>query len=299
MGIRPSWHDISSTGAFQRLPAQFRCTEALPSPSPGRYHLIVSLACPWSHRTAIMRSLKGLESAVPMDIVHPYLSSAGWEFRESYVNSINDYTHLSQFYKATDPQYSGRITVPVLYDTVSQRIVCNESSEILQIFNRDFQSLALRPDVNIYPDSNKELLDEMCGWMYDKFNNAVYRAGFAKSQAAYDTAVADVFQSLDKMDKILANNDYLASIDNVTVADLYSYPTLFRFDVIYAIHFKCCRRRVTDYHHVWRYLRKLYNTPEFNASSDLVQCMQHYYTSHTDINPHGIVPVMPQLDWSL
>lgn len=304
LSVQPSWKDIGSEGDFKRQQARFRLTDGHlcceDECTAGRFHVILSLACPWSHRVAIVRNLKGLEDAISMDVVHPYMGSDGWHFEPGkYSNNFNDFTHLSQFYKQTDSDYDGRITVPVLYDKHDNRIVCNESSDIIRVLNSDFQHLAKYKDIDLYPEQHMTTINDTCSWLYDKFNNAVYRAGFATSQNAYESAANDVFSSLERMNKILSHHKYIAGTDMMTAADIYAYPTLFRFDSVYAVLYKCCKKRIVDYPFVWSYLRRLYHVPAFKNCCDIQQCMTHYYKSQTNVNPHGIVPMAPTIDWSL
>ena len=265
----------------------------------GRYHLYVSLACPWAHRTLIFRVLKGLESAVGVSVVHPYMGERGWSFDRDFPGSTGDTLHdrhfLYEVYAAADPGYTGIITVPVLWDDERGTIVNNESAEIIRMLNSAFDACgASGPD--LYPEPLRATIDEVNELVYENVNNGVYRAGFATTQASHERAVRRLFDTLDTLDARLANQRYLAG-ETVTEADWRLFTTLVRFDTVYATHFKCNVRRLVDYPNLWAYTRELYQWPGVAGTVDLAQIKAHYYGSHPALNPNGIVPLGPELDF--
>ncbi|MQX37755.1 glutathione S-transferase family protein [Roseospira navarrensis] len=292
------WYDTSRTGGrFVRQESAFRdrvsADGSTPHPAePGRYHLYVSLACPWAHRTLIARVLKGLEDVISVSVVDPLMLENGWELPEG-ADPIHDARFLHQVYTAARPDYTGRVTVPVLWDRVAGTIVNNESAELLRMFNADFGALASGPD--LYPAPLRDRIDDINGWVYDTLNNGVYKAGFATTQAAYEEAVTALFDTLDRLDAILAGQRYLAG-DVITEADWRAFTTLVRFDAVYHGHFKCNLRRIADYPHLSGYLRELYQVPGVAATVNFDHIKRHYYASHRTINPTGIVPAGPVLD---
>jgi putative glutathione S-transferase len=265
---------------------------------PGRYHLYVSLACPWAHRTLVVRALKGLEEAIDVSIVDPIRDEQGWAFRDvsgATGDRLHGWSHLSAAYDATDPGYEGRISVPVLWDTRTHRIVNNESADIIVMLNEAFDAFAAHPDVDLYPSALRGEIDELNRVVYETVNNGVYRAGFAPTQEDYDEAVHPLFATLDHLDERLASRRYLVG-DRHTLADWRLFTTLVRFDPVYAGHFKCNLRRIVDYAHLPAYLRDLYQTPGVAQTVDMDQIKRHYYATHASINPSGIVPAGPILD---
>jgi putative glutathione S-transferase len=265
---------------------------------PGRYHLYVSLACPWAHRTLVVRALKGLEEAIDVSIVDPIRDEQGWAFRDvsgATGDRLHGWSHLSAAYDATDPGYEGRISVPVLWDTRTQRIVNNESADIIVMLNEAFDAFAAHPDVDLYPSALRGEIDELNRVVYETVNNGVYRAGFAPTQEDYDEAVHPLFATLDHLDERLASRRYLVG-DRHTLADWRLFTTLVRFDPVYAGHFKCNLRRIVDYEHLPAYLRDLYQTPGVAETVDMDHIKRHYYATHPSINPSGIVPAGPILD---
>jgi putative glutathione S-transferase len=302
-----SWTD--SEGHMRRPSSKFRhwvTPDGEPGPTgdggfqaePGRYHLYVSHACPWSHRTTILRELKGLQELVGLSVTHWLMGEDGWTFEEApgvIPDPVSGARYMWQIYSCSDPTYSGRATAPVLWDTRSNQIVNNESADIMRMFNgafdavggndRDFNPEPLRDDINAFNTR-----------IYDNLNNGVYRAGFATSQAAYDEAVADVFENLDWLEKLLGKRRYLCH-DTLTEADWRLFPTLVRFDAVYHGHFKCNVRRIVDYPALWNYTRRLYQYPGIRETVDFDHIKRHYYQSHTHINPTGIVPAGPSLDF--
>ncbi|HEY5195585.1 MAG TPA: glutathione S-transferase family protein [Solirubrobacteraceae bacterium] len=266
----------------------------------GRYHLYVSLACPWAHRTVILRSLKGLEDAIGLSIVDPIRDDKGWAFRDvrgATGDPLHGWEYLSEAYTASDPEFDARVTVPVLWDTQTGQIVNNESADIVVMLNSAFDALAGHPELDYYPDGLRGSIDELNAEIYERVNNGVYRAGFAKSQAAYEEAVLPLFETLDRLDRRLAGQRYLFGSEQ-TLADWRLFPTLVRFDPVYVGHFKCNIRRIVDYPNLWPYVRDLYQTAAVAQTVDLDHIKRHYYATHPGINPSGIVPVGPMIDFA-
>ena len=266
----------------------------------GRYHLYVSRACPWAHRTIILRELKGLQDVIGMSVVDPIRDDKGWAFRDvpgTTRDPLHDWTYLSDAYRATDPGFDGRITVPVLWDTETSKIVNNESADVLVMLNEAFDAFAGHPERDYYPEDLRAPIDALNARVYDHVNNGVYRAGFATTQEAYEEAVVPLFETLDGLDERLEDRRYLFG-DRQTLADWRLFTTLLRFDAVYYSHFKCNLRRIVDYPNLWPYLRDLYATPGVAATVDMDQIKRHYYCTHGSINPTGIVPVGPELDFA-
>jgi glutathionyl-hydroquinone reductase len=264
----------------------------------GRYHLYVSLACPWAHRTVILRRLKGLEGAIGMSVVDPHRDDSGWAFRKQGGGTgdpVNGWQYLSEGYLATDPSYDGHVSVPVLWDTETGRIVNNESADIILMFNDAFDALASDPDLDLYPAQLRDEIDELNARVYETVNNGVYRAGFARSQQAYEDGVYPLFDTLDMLDERLTTSRYLVG-SQPTLADWRLFTTLLRFDPVYVGHFKCNLRRIVDYPSLSGYLRDLYQLPGIAQTVDMDQIKRHYYGTHPGINPTGIVPAGPLLD---
>jgi putative glutathione S-transferase len=304
------WYDTSGSGGrFIRSTAQFRhwiTADGSPGPSgkggfpaePGRYHLYVSLACPWAHRTLIFRALKGLESMVGVSVVHWYMGERGWSF-DAGEGVVAD-PHLGadvlhRIYTDSEPRYSGRVTVPVLWDSRTRRIVNNESSEIIRMFNSAFDGVGARPG-DYYPEDLRTEIDSLNARIYDTVNNGVYRCGFATTQEAYEEALGPLFESLDWLEQRLADRRYLCG-DRLTEADWRLFTTLLRFDPVYVGHFKCNLRRLADYPNLQDYVRELYQLPGIAATVNLDHIKRHYYQSHHTINPTGVVPVGPLCDF--
>ena len=291
-------------GTFERPESAFReritadGSSGFPAEA-GRYHLYVSLACPWAHRTLIFRVLKGLETAIDVSVVHPYMGERGWGFASDFPGCTGDrvggHTYLYEAYADADPGYSGIITVPVLWDRERGTIVNNESSEIIRMFNDACEPCgAAGPD--LYPESLREAIDEVNALVYANVNNGVYRAGFATTQASHERAVRRLFDTLDQLEARLATQRYLVG-DTVTEADWRLFTTLVRFDAVYVTHFKCNLRRLVDYPNLWGYTRELYQWPGIAATVDFAHIKAHYFTSHPSLNPHGLVPLGPELDF--
>jgi glutathionyl-hydroquinone reductase len=261
----------------------------------GRYHLYVSLACPWAHRTLIFRKLKKLEEVISVSVVAPLMGPAGWEFAPG-ADPVNGKRKLSEIYLLADPHHSGRVTVPVLWDRVRGTIVNNESAEIIRMFNASFAMLT--PEhTDYYPPALREEIDRINAEVYANVNNGVYRAGFATTQSAYEEAFLALFATLDRLEARLSTQRYLVG-DRLTEADWRLFTTLVRFDAVYYGHFKCNLRRIADYPALSSYLRELYQWPGVSETVDLDHIKQHYYASHRHINPSGIVPLGPALDFS-
>lgn len=295
MMIDGVWRDIprdtkSTGGAFVRPESIFR--DSVEDPEPGRFHLYVAKSCPWAHRTIMVRSMKGLEKAIPAYYARPGMFEQGWEFDSGGIR------YLHELYARAKPGYTGRVTVPVLWDSRTSRIVNNESPEILRMLNEAFDPLAKRRLADLYPKELRREIDSVNERVYRTVNNGVYRAGFATAQEKYEEAVAQLFGTLDWLEKRLAKRRWLCGA-RFTEADVRLFTTLVRFDAVYYSHFKCNRRRLVDYPRLWRYTRRVYALPGVARTVDLAQIKTHYYRSMRHINPTGIVPVGPELDFSL
>ncbi|MGD8206944.1 MAG: glutathione S-transferase family protein [Thiohalocapsa sp.] len=300
----------SSTGEFVRWESPFRhwvTADGSPGPSgkggfraaPGRYHLYVSYACPWAHRTLIVRAVKGLESVISVSVVHPLMPPESWVFGD-YPGATPDHVHgfgkLLQLYDHSAPGFDGVVTVPVLYDKERQVIVNNESSEIIRMLNRAFDAWG-RADVDLYPEALRAEIDAVNALVYEHVNNGVYRAGFATAQDAYDEAYDRLFEALDALEARLGRQRYLVG-GRLTEADWRLFTTLVRFDAVYHGHFKCNRNRLVDYPSLWAYTRELYQKPGIAETVRMDHIKLHYYGSHRGINPTGIVPKGPALDFT-
>jgi putative glutathione S-transferase len=283
--------ESDTRGRFVRQESRFREWVG-ERPEPGRYHLYVSLACPWASRIVIVRQLKGLEDVLPMTVVDPVRDERGWRFTAEDPDPVNGYTFLSEAYIASDPGYDARVTVPVLYDTQERRIVNNESADLLRMLNGWSTQ---GPD--LYPEDLRTAIDEVNQRTYNSVNNGVYRAGFATSQEAYEEAFDELFATLDWLDDRLATRRYLLD-DAITEADWRLFVTLVRFDAVYVGHFKCNLRRIADYAHLSGYLRDLYQQRGIADTVDFDHIKRHYYGTHPQLNPTGIVPKGPELDLS-
>ncbi len=297
--------EVSDDGEFIRHQTSFReqvradgSTEF--EPAVGRYHLYVSYACPWAHRTLITRKLKGLEGTLSFDVVSPLLPRTGWSFDTSFPastgDSVNSLQSLRDVYFMSNPHFDGAVTVPVLWDKQSDRIVNNESAEIIRMLNSEFQDFATNPDLNLYPESKCDQIDELNDWIYPNINNGVYRAGFATKQGAYSKAFGELFDSLDRVEEILARSRYLTG-DELTEADIRLFTTLVRFDSVYVTHFKTNLRRIVDYSNIWGFTRDVYQLPGVAETVNMAHIKSHYFESHTHINPFGIVPDGPLLNF--
>ena len=261
----------------------------------GRYHLVVAHACPWAHRTLIFRALKGLEAVISVAYAEPLMLENGWELMDGG-DPVTGARYAHQIYAQAAPDYSGRCSVPVLWDKKARTIVNNESSEIIRMFNSAFDALATKVVPDLYPTDLREEIDAVNEIVYNSINNGVYKAGFATSQEAYETVYTALFEALDQMEARLATQRYLTGA-RITEADWRLYATLVRFDAVYVGHFKCNRQRITDFPNLSNYLRELYQWPGIAGTVDISRTKQHYYGSHTAINPFGIVPTGPELDF--
>lgn len=302
MGTAPFPKEADAAGRFVRQESRFRRwvtadgSSGLPA-EPGRYHLYVSLACPWAHRTIIVRMLKGLQDVVSMSVVDPLRDERGWAFTEGRGHGpdpVNGFRFLSEAYARTDPDFDGRVTVPTLWDRVTGSVVNNESSEIIRMLNSEFDEWG-DASVDLYPAALRADCDAVNDLVYSNVNNGVYRAGFATTQAAYEEAVGDLFAALDRVEERLTASRYLVG-DRITEADWRLFTTLVRFDPVYVGHFKCNVRRIADYPALSGYLRELYQWPGVADTVDFDHIKRHYYMTHRTLNPTGIVPVGPAQD---
>jgi len=299
------WYDTKSTGGrFVRRESQFRDWITADGSSgfkaePDRYHLYISLACPWAHRTLIFRKLKKLEDIVSLSIVDPLMQENGWEFTDypgSIRDTVNGSHYLHEIYTAAKADYTGRVTVPVLWDKENKTMVNNESSEIIRMLNSEFNEYGdSEPD--FYPLELRDEIDRINSTVYDNINNGVYKCGFATSQQAYEEAFNNLFHTLDKIETSLAERRYLVG-DKMTEADWRLFTTLLRFDSVYYTHFKCNLRRIEEYPNLSNYLRELYQFPGLEETVNFKHIKEHYFKSHKSINPTGIVPSGPELDLS-
>ncbi|QTL37774.1 MULTISPECIES: glutathione S-transferase family protein [Pseudoalteromonas] len=313
--IEGKWHDVwydtkSNQGKFKREDAQLRnWVTADGSAGPtgdsgfkaesGRYHLYVSLACPWAHRTLIFRKLKQLEAHIDVSVVSPDMLEHGWTFDKATGSSgdaLFEQSYMHQLYTRNKADYSGRVTVPVLWDKHTQRIVSNESSEIIRMFNSAFNELTGNTD-DYYPEALRQDIDDINEFVYHKINNGVYKAGFATEQAAYEEAVQALFDALEQLEQRLSTQRYLVG-DTLTEADWRLFTTLIRFDSVYHGHFKCNLKQIEDYPNLAGYIRELYQWPNVAETVDFYHIKRHYYFSHTMINPTQVVPVGPDIDYT-
>ncbi|MDF1826749.1 MAG: glutathione S-transferase family protein [Legionellaceae bacterium] len=316
MLVEGQWQDVwydthRSGGRFVRSKSQFRnwiTPDGSPGPSgeggfkaeSGRYHLYASYACPWVHRTLIYRKLKGLESMVDVSFVHWLMDKDGWTFEKDHENIVGDqlfqFDYAHQIYTQADPEYTGRVTVPILWDTKKNTIVSNESSEIIRMFNSAFDALGATPG-DYYPPEKQAEIDTLNHMIYEKINNGVYKCGFATTQAAYEEAITPLFEALDALEVRLADQAFLCG-DAPLEADWRLFPTLFRFDAIYVGHFKCSKKRIQDYPNLKRYAKALYAWPGISQTAHMVHAKRHYYESHITINPSRIVPMDDETSWT-
>lgn len=313
--VNGEWHDVwydtkASGGKFVRSTSGFRnwiTADGSAGPSgeggfpaeSGRYHLYVSHACPWAHRTLIFRALKGLTDHITTSVVHPDMLSGGWSFDANWDGATGDTLYGLPFardiYVKADPRVSGRVTVPILWDKKRETIVSNESSEIIRMFNSAFNDLTGNTD-DYYPEDMRAEIDAVNERIYHDINNGVYKSGFATTQDAYDGAVTTLFEALDWVEDRLSTRRYLAG-DRVTEADWRLVTTLLRFDLVYHLHFKCNRSRIVDFPNLWAYTRELYQTPGVAEVTNFDHIVRHYHYSHETINPHRIIPINPVIDF--
>jgi glutathionyl-hydroquinone reductase len=308
MLVEGKWQDKRDdrvqTGRFERAPTRFRnwiTVDGEPGPTgeggfkaePGRYHLYVSLACPWAHRTLIIRKLKKLTEAISVSVVEPHMLADGWVFNEDWPDDLYGKGKLYEIYQMSDPAYTGRVSVPVLWDKAREKIVNNESAEIIRMFNAAFNEFG-DASLDFYPEALRAEIDAINDTVYENVNNGVYKAGFAPSQEAYEEAFRALFNTLDELDARLDEQRFLMG-DALTEADWRLFTTLVRFDAIYYVHFKCNRRRIAEYPNLSGYVRDLFQLPGVKETVDLEHAKQHYYYSHARINPTRIVPLGPLL----
>lgn len=304
------WYDTKKTGGrFVRTQTQFRnwiTADGSAGPTgqagfkaeAGRYHLYVSLACPWASRTLMIRTLKGLEDMISISVVHPLMLEHGWTFEEGegvIGDPIFKARYLHEIYTAVKPDYTGRVTVPVLFDKKTKTIVNNESSEIIRMLNTAFDGLGAKPG-NYVPDQWLEEIDTVNDFVYHRINNGVYKAGFATKQEVYEEEVTALFAALDQMEERLAGQDYLVG-NRLTEADIRLFTTLVRFDAVYFGHFKCNLKPLTAYPKLWAYTKRIYQLPGIAQTVNFDHIKRHYYGSHKTINPTGVIPMGPTLDW--
>lgn len=312
--IDGKWHEesleaLSEGGAFERKESSFRnwiTADGSPGPSgeggfeaeSGRYHLYVSYACPWAHRALIFRQLKDLGAHIDVSVVHPDMLKDGWSFETDFDGATGDplfgADFLREIYQKADPEMTGRVTVPVLWDKETNQIVSNESAEIIRMLNSAFDGITGNTD-DYYPEALRPRIDEVNARIYDTVNNGVYKSGFASSQEAYDDAVSALFDSLDWIEGLLAQNRYLTG-DRITEADWRLFTTLIRFDKVYHTHFKCNRTQIVNFPNIWGYLKELYQWPGVADTVRFDHITRHYYYSHDHINPNRIVPITARLD---
>ena len=292
-------------GSFDRIETTFRDRvrddpDARFRPEPGRYHLYVARACPWAHGAVLTRRLLGLEDAITMDVVDPFRDERGWQFSPEKPDCTPDtlfgYDYLADVYREADPDYTGKVSVPVLWDREEGTIVNNESIEIMRMLAAEFGEHATA-DLDLYPEGRREPIDDVADRLYEPINNGVYRAGFAETQEAYERAVAELFDALAHWEDVLAEQRYLLG-ESLTLADLRLFPTLVRFDPVYNIHFKCSVRRLRDYPNLWNYTKELYQLPGVAGTVNMEHVKEHYYTTHESVNPKRIVPVGPEVDYA-
>jgi glutathionyl-hydroquinone reductase len=298
-----AYESTNDDGEFDRQETSFRnWVEADPDAEfpaeSGRYHLYVSYACPWAHRTLVTRALRGLEDTISVDVVDPFRAEDGWQFTPekdgTTPDSQNGFDYLREAYVKADPEFTGRVTVPVLWDKEQETIVNNESEEVMRMLDTAFDEFA--NDATLYPEGKRDEIDETIDAVYEPINNGVYRAGFAGSQDAYENAVGELFDALDHWEEVLADQRYLCG-DALTEADVCLFTTLVRFDDVYHTHFKCNVRKIAEYPNLWNYLKELYQLPGVAETVRMDHIREHYYRTHPDINPKRIVAVGPNHDF--
>jgi glutathionyl-hydroquinone reductase len=309
---KDQWYDTKSSGGkFERSAAKFRnwvTADGSAGPSgdggfkaeSGRYHLYVSYACPWAHRALIFRALKGLEGHISISAVHPDMLGDGWTFATDFPgatgDTLFDYPYARDIYTRADPKFSGRVTVPILWDKTNETIVSNESSEIIRMFNSAFDAITGNT-ADHWPEHLRDDIETINSRVYDTVNNGVYKCGFATTQTAYDEAVHPLFDSLEWIEEVLTKNRYLVG-DTLTEADWRLFTTLVRFDNVYHLHFKCNRRRIIDYPNLWAYTRELYQMQGVAETVKMDHIVRHYHYSHETINPNRIIPINPDIDFN-
>lgn len=293
--INGSWSDepiatSNGKGEFARKQSQFRDCIAPQDATPGRYHLYVSFACPWAHRTLIVRNLKKLQKIIPYSVTNAFMGEKGWTF-----GSGHEVEYLANVYRGADKNYTGKVTVPVLWDNRKETIVNNESAEIMRILNSSFNSLT-DSTIDLNPGEKREEINSVNERIYESVNNGVYKTGFATNQAAYEKSFRELFSTLDELDQLLATRKFLVG-EKLTEADVRLFTTLIRFDAVYYVHFKCNWKKISEYPNLSEYIRGLYQIPEFKETCHFDHIKEHYYLSHKFINPHRIVPLGPVLSF--
>lgn len=302
--------DVKDDGSFQRKASVFRDfissePDAKFAPVAGRYHLYVSLACPWACRVLAVRALKGLQDVIPCTVVHHHMGETGWRFVTADEEDkppmcepepLYGFTRIREIYFKADDEYSGRFSVPVLWDKELETIVNNESSELIVMLNEKFNHLAENPSVDLYPKQLRSEIDQVAESFYNTVNNGVYRCGFARKQGAYDIAVNELFDALDKLEDHLSNNRYLVG-SQLTIADIRLFVTLIRFDSVYVCHFKTNKKRISDYPALRAFTTEIYNIPEIKSTVNFEHIKKHYFCSHPTINPFAIVPAGPDISY--
>ena len=298
--IKGSVSNNDKSGSFKRLASVFRSdiTQGHDKyiPESNRYHLYVSYACPWAHRTLIFRKLKELESHISVDYIHPDMLDMGWSFATNFPETTGDTLHKKKYaheiYQISDKKVSTKATVPILWDKKTNTIVNNESSEIIRIMNKSFNNITKNYD-DYYPDNLRAEIDDINDVIYKNINNGVYKTGFSKTQSAYDEAVQELFSSLNMIEQKLENQDYLVG-NTLTEADIRFAPTLLRFDSVYYVHFKCSLKKISEFKNISRYLKNLYSNDAISSTTNFEHIKRHYYFSHEHINPHRIIPIGPE-----
>lgn len=297
-------YQTDEKGGFKRNPTTFRDRVTADGSSgfkaeANRYHLYVSYACPWAHRTLILRQLKGLEDGISLSVVDPYMGDKGWQFSDApgaIPDPLFNADYLQEVYVKADSHYTGRVTVPILWDKQKNTIVNNESREIIRMFDHEFNAIAKHPEVNFCPQDLQPKIEETMDAIYNPINNGVYRSGFAQSQEAYNEAVTELFEQLDRWENVLSQQRYLCG-EIITEADWCMFTTLIRFDLVYYVHFKCNIRHIYEYPNLWNYLKDLYQQPGVKTTCHFDHIKEHYYTSHPFVNPSGIVPKGPEINF--
>jgi putative glutathione S-transferase len=292
-----AYQTTNEDGEFERQETSFRDTIGDEYPvESGRYHLYICRACPWAHGTAMVRSLLGLEEHVSLSLVEPERYNDGWEFSEEFPDPYHEFNYLREVYQLADEDFTGRVTVPVLYDKETSTIVNNESTEIMKMLNNEMSVLSDN-DVDLYPDDIESQVLDVIEEIYEPINNGVYRAGFADTQEAYERAIEELFNALDHWDDILGNQRYLVG-DRLTAADLRMFATLVRFDHVYNTHFKCSKQTIREYSNLWEYTKDVYQTEGIEKTVNIDHITRHYYRSHGDINPKRLVSANPRIDFN-
>ena len=300
-----AWTERNESGQFQRMPTQFHQQITADGSSgfkaeTGRYHLYISLGCPWAHRTALLWKLKGLEDIVGLSIVDPVIGDQGWAFSKNpgcIPDDVNGADYLWQIYVKADPTYTGRVTVPVLWDKQTNTIVNNESRQIIRMFNSEFNAWA-KSQVDLYPEQLRAAIEQVQDQIYQPINNGVYRSGFSASQPAYEQAVTELFEAFDRWESILGQQRYLCG-DEITLADWCLFTTLFRFDLAYYGLFKCNLKRLVEYPNLWNYFRDLYQQAGVKQMCDADHVKQLYYAGLPELNPNRVIPKGPEIDFDL